>query len=228
MASVALDFILEIDELLFEKFAGQWRIVQIKKVSFQDPNTLKENSEVSSAKKMRLLFWRDLLLAVMFAFGVVFGIRIQLLHCPSWSDTPPVRLNASEISNTSSNPISPQVSAQAIEIEVCLFQAERRPMIFPTLDHRHLPCRSGQQVLRQHDEHRSAVFRLLRDGVPHLLLASAQGGSERARPPFHVHLGNSTVLTASSGSAERRRDPRESAAEPPHRARAAESHGRGP
>jgi hypothetical protein len=49
MASVALNFILEIDELLFEKFAGQWRIKQIKKISFQVPYTLKDNSNVNDS-----------------------------------------------------------------------------------------------------------------------------------------------------------------------------------
>ena len=46
MASVAMNFILEIDEILFEKYTGQWRKVRIKRYSFEVPEALFESSSV--------------------------------------------------------------------------------------------------------------------------------------------------------------------------------------
>ena len=207
MASVALNFILEIDELLFEKFAGQWRIMQIEKVSFQVPYTLKENSKEkdrkdgsplasesdpnqyeptsktkayeparicqNSASKLQSLFWRDLLLAIAFTFGVVFGIRILVLDCPSWSDasSETAVLNASTFSNISLTPVQTPDSAKRIEIEVRM-STPSPPPDDAHFDHPNAACdecRPGQQVLRQHDGHLGPILHLLRDGIPQIL-----------------------------------------------------------
>ncbi len=101
MASVAMNFILEIDEILFDKFAGQWRTAQIKRNTFQLTKTSRECSSVqqlaiaslkngvskdpqleeNAAHILHTLFWRDLVLAITFTFGIVFGVREGLLYC---------------------------------------------------------------------------------------------------------------------------------------------------
>ena len=139
MASVAMNFILEIDEILFDKFAGQWRTVQIKRNPFQLPKTSRECSSVQqlamaslknsqdlkncedapmdevTAKTLQHLFSRDLLLAVVFTFGIVFGIREQLLFCSSVIGAPPNHApNATEDTyNSSATPATPAHDARS-------------------------------------------------------------------------------------------------------------------